>query len=64
MVKIDMWHTKCKDDAYGRHCFEKLGTDGVNIIYYCSQCRHCFREKIKWLEDCDDLEVQDYRKGR
>ena len=40
----------CPKDYKNRHCFQMVGVDNGYIVYRCSQCHKCRKEKIKWID--------------
>jgi len=40
----------CPRDYKHYHCWERIGTDGNWIYYWCMQCKLCRREKIEFVK--------------
>ena len=54
----ELWHSKCEKDYKSRHFWEKLGviedSDGICLIWKCSQCQKCLKEPLIFLDIGDE----------
>ena len=41
----------CPKDYHNRHCFSLVGVDKGYIIYKCSQCQYCIKQKIEFIKE-------------
>ena len=57
-ITLELWNSKCEKDYKSRHFWEKIGvvedTDGIFLIWKCSQCQKCLKENLIFLDIGDE----------